>query len=127
MAWAQAAAPNEACGIVAGDGPAFEGGRPLRFHGLVNAAASPYRYLIEPGEQLRTMLAIDDAGEEVWAIFHSHVGSPAVPSATDIELAFYPEALYLICSLADPAAPVLRAWRIVGGAVTEVPIEIGWS
>ena len=120
--WARAGYPNEACGIVAGDRPAFEGGRALRLHALANAAASPFRYLIKPGEQLRVMLAIDDADEVVWGIFHSHVRSAAVPSPTDIGLAFYPEALYLICSLADMDAPDVRAWRIVGGEVTEVPI-----
>jgi proteasome lid subunit RPN8/RPN11 len=123
VAWARAADPNEACGIVAGDRAAAEGGSALRFHALTNAAASPYRYHIDPGEQLRTMLAIDDVDEVVWGIFHSHVRSPAEPSPTDIGLAFYPDALYLICSLADAAAPVVRAWRIVAGDVAEVPLD----
>jgi proteasome lid subunit RPN8/RPN11 len=122
VAWARAGYPNEACGILAGDRSAFEGGAALRFHALANAAASPFRYLIEPGEQLRVMLAIDDADEAVWGIFHSHVRSPAVPSPTDVGLAFYPESLYLICSLADMDAPVIRAWRIVAGEVAEVPL-----
>jgi proteasome lid subunit RPN8/RPN11 len=122
VAWARAGMPNEACGIIAGDAAAADGGQALRFHGLANAAASPYRYRIDAAEQLRVMLAIDDAGEAVWGIFHSHVASPAVPSVTDIELAFYPEALYLICSLADAGAPVVHAGRIVGGDVIEVPL-----
>lgn len=123
VAWARAGHPNEACGIVAGDRSALEGGAALRFHALTNAAASPLRYRIDAREQLRVMLAIDDADEAVWGIFHSHVGSPAVPSPTDIGLAFYPEALYLICSLADPSAPIVRAWRIVAGEVAEVPLS----
>ncbi len=124
VAWARAGYPNEACGIVAGDRAALGGGSPLRFHALANAAASPYRYLIEPGEQLQVMLAIDDADEVVWGIFHSHVRSPAEPSPTDIGLAFYPEALYLIASLEEMDAPDVRAWRIVGGDVTEVPLVV---
>ena len=122
VAWAHAGLPNEACGIVAGGRAAAEGGAALRFHALANAAASPFRYLIDAKEQLRVMLAIDDADEVVWGIFHSHVGSPAVPSTTDVELAFYPDALYLICSLADRDAPVIRAWRILNGEVAEAPI-----
>ena len=59
----------------------------------------------------------------VWAIVHSHVGSPAEPSRTDIELAYFPESLYLICSLADLDRPVIRAWSIVRGTVTEVAPE----
>ncbi len=124
VAWARRGYPNEACGIIAGDGAAATGGRPVRFHGLTNAAASPYRYLIDPAEQLAAMLAIDDADEALWGIFHSHVRSAAEPSPTDIGLAFYPDALYLICSLADQDAPVVRAWSIVGDDVREVPLEV---
>ncbi len=124
VTWARAGYPNEACGILSGTRSHDEGGAPLAFHGLANAAASPYRYLIDPGEQLRLMLALDDADQATWGIFHSHVRSPAEPSPTDIGLAFYPDALYLLCSLADMDAPVVRAWRIRDGAVTEVQLEI---
>jgi proteasome lid subunit RPN8/RPN11 len=120
---ARAGAPNEACGILAGDRPAEDGGMPTRFLPLRNAAASPYRYLIDPEEQLAVMLDIDDAGEVVWGIFHSHVASPPEPSATDVGLAFYPEAVYLICSLAGDE-PVIRAWSIIDGSVTEVVLEV---
>lgn len=125
VAWARAGYPNEAWGIVAGTAPHDTGGAALRFHPMTNAAASPYRYKDDPQEQLRVVLAIDDAGEAVWGIFHSHVRSPAEPSPTDVSLAYYPDALYLICSLADMAAPAVRAWSIREGAVTEVPLEAG--
>ncbi|MDQ3871482.1 MAG: M67 family metallopeptidase [Chloroflexota bacterium] len=123
--WARDGVPNEACGIIAGDRFAGDGGQALRFHALTNRAASPSRYLIDPDEQLRVMTSIDDADEVVWGIFHSHVASPAEPSGTDIELAFYPGSLYLICSLADPLRPVVRAWTIEGGRVEEVTLEVG--
>jgi proteasome lid subunit RPN8/RPN11 len=124
VAWARAGVPNEACGILAGDHSAYEGGRAVGFHPLTNAEASPFLYRIDPVEQLHAMLAIDDADEVVWGIFHSHVASPAEPSVTDIGLAFYPDALYLICSLADPAAPHVRAWSIRDGAVAEVGLRV---
>jgi proteasome lid subunit RPN8/RPN11 len=123
IAWAQAGVPNEACGILAGDLSAFESGRAVGFHPLTNAEASPFLYRIDPGEQLRAMLAIDDADQVVWGIFHSHVASPAEPSVTDIGLAFYPDALYLICSLADPDAPHIRAWSIRDRTVSEVALQ----
>jgi proteasome lid subunit RPN8/RPN11 len=124
IAWARAGVPNEACGILAGDSAAIDGGRALSFYPLTNAEASPFLYRIDPTEQLRAMVAIDDADEVVWGIFHSHVASPAEPSVTDIGLAFYPEALYLICSLADAGSPHIRAWSIRAGAVIEVPIGL---
>jgi proteasome lid subunit RPN8/RPN11 len=125
IAWAQAGAPNEACGIVSGERSAYDGGRAVEFRPLTNSEASPFVYRIDPVEQLHAMLAIDDADEVVWGIFHSHVASPAVPSVTDVGLAFYPEALYLICSLADPARPRVRAWSIQDGVVAEVPLAVG--
>jgi proteasome lid subunit RPN8/RPN11 len=81
--------------------------------------------MIDPQEQLDVWMALDDAGEVVWAIVHSHVASPAEPSATDVGLAFYPDSLYVIVSLADVVAPAVRAWSIVDGAVTEVPLAVG--
>ncbi len=70
------------------------------------------------------MLELDDADRVVWGIFHSHVRSAAEPSPTDIGLAFYPDSLYLLCSLADMDAPVVRVWRIRDGVVSEVPLLV---
>lgn len=115
--------PNEACGLLSGPTLAADGGSPTRFLPLANAAASPYRYLIDPQEQLRAVMDIEDAGEEVWGIVHSHVASPAVPSDTDVGLAGWPDALYVICSLASEP-PAIRAWSIRGGVVAEVGLHI---
>jgi len=125
---ARAEYPNEACGLIVGDRPAAEGGTALRWEATRNRAASPYRYEIHPDDLLRLTIETDEADETFWAIVHSHVGSPAVPSPTDIGLAFYPDALYLLVSLAPTEAdsrtgqPGLRAWRIVDGAVHEVEV-----
>jgi proteasome lid subunit RPN8/RPN11 len=121
--------PNEACGIVIGSGPAAAGGQARRFAPTRNAAASPYRYEIDSSDLLRLTLDADDADEAFWAIVHSHVRSPARPSPTDLGLAFYPDALYLLVSLAEPEAdpttgePGVRAWRIVDGAAHEVELS----
>jgi proteasome lid subunit RPN8/RPN11 len=120
--WLRGALPNEGCGLIVSDRYAEDGGVPARFVGLRNAAASPYRYLMDPGEQLRVMLEIDDADEVVWGIVHSHVASPPRPSATDVGLAAYPEALYVLCSFVGEV-PEVRAWTIVDGAVNEVVLE----
>ena len=130
VAHAREAVPNEACGIVVGDGPAAEGGRALRWVPLRNPLASPYRYTIDPGDLLRLTIETDDADEVFWAIVHSHVASPARPSPTDLRESHYPDSLYVLVSLdpgeADPATgePSLRAWRIVDGGVHEVALAI---
>jgi proteasome lid subunit RPN8/RPN11 len=114
--------PDEGCGLLIAERPASDGGLPRRFIGMRNAAASPYRYLMDPQEQLRVFLEVDDRDEVIWGIVHSHVASPPRPSATDVGLAFDPEALYLLCSFATEP-PELRAWTIVDGAVNEVVLE----
>lgn len=116
--------PNEACGLIVGDRPAADGGVPLRFEPTRNRAASPYRYEIHPDDLLRLTIATDDADEVFWAIVHSHVRSPAYPSPTDVGLALYPEALYVLVSLAEPE-PALGAYRIVDGAIHPVEILVG--
>ena len=127
---ARAGYPNEACGLVIGDRAAAAGGVPLRFEATRNAAASPFRYEIDPQELYRLTVATDDADEAFWAIVHSHTHSPAVPSPTDIGLAFYPDSLYVLVSLAedeaerDTGTPSIRAWRIVGGQVHEVALDV---
>ena len=128
QAWEQN--PNEACGIIVGDRPAAHGGQALRYEPAHNRSASPFLYEIDPADLLRLTIATDDADEVFWAIVHSHTHSEARPSATDIRLAFYPDALYILVSLADREAdPVtgarsIRAWWILDGSPTEVPLSI---
>jgi proteasome lid subunit RPN8/RPN11 len=126
---ARADYPNESCGLIVGDGLAAVGGRALRYVPTRNRAASPYRYEIDPTELLRLTIETDDADEVFWGIVHSHTHTPAAPSPTDIGLAFYPDALYLLVTLsegeADPTTgePGIRAWRIVEGTVHEVALR----
>lgn len=127
---ARAEAPNEGCGVIVGTAPAAEGGQALRWEPARNAAASRFLYEVDPADLLRLTIATDDAGEVFWAIVHSHTQTPPRPSTTDIGAAQYPDALYILVSLApddaDPvaAAPSVRAWRIVGGDVFEVTLEV---
>jgi proteasome lid subunit RPN8/RPN11 len=115
--------PNEACGLIVGDRPAADGGSALRFEPTRNRAASPYRYEIDPDDLLRLTIATDDSDEAFWAIVHSHVRSPAYPSPTDVGLAFYPDALYVLVSLAAPE-PALGAFRIVDGTIHPVELMV---
>jgi proteasome lid subunit RPN8/RPN11 len=124
VAHARAEDPNEACGLIVGDRPAAAGGRPLCFAPTRNKAASPYRYEIHPDDLLRLTIETDDADQEFWAIVHSHVRSPAYPTPTDVGLAFYPDALYVLVSLAEDE-PALGAYRIVDGAIHPVELLVG--
>jgi proteasome lid subunit RPN8/RPN11 len=125
MHHARAELPNEACGLLSGS---LAAGRATAFHPARNVEASPLRYNVHPEDLVRITFAIEDAGEDLVAIFHSHTRSAAVPSATDRRTAMYPDAFYLLASLADAEAPperALRAWRIHRGHAFEVPLTIG--
>ena len=107
IAHARAEDPNEACGLIIGRRAGGRRGRALRWEATRNTAASPYRYEIDPADLYRITVAADDADEVIWGIVHSHTHTPAIPSPTDLGLAFYPDALYLLVSLApDQADPV---------------------
>jgi proteasome lid subunit RPN8/RPN11 len=121
---ARAEDPNEACGLIVGDRAAADGGRAIRWEAVRNRAASPYRYEIHPDDLLRLTIATDDADEVFWAIVHSHVRSPAYPSPTDVGLAFYPDALYVLVSLAEDE-PALGAFRIVDETIHRVELTVG--
>src|SRR5919197_5466127 len=100
-------------------------GEATRVYRARNAEASPFRYLIHPQDQFRITMEIEDSGEEIAAIYHSHTKSPPGPSQTDVNLAGnWPDPLYLICSLADPGAPAVRAWSISDGSVEEVGLNV---
>ncbi|MDP6605109.1 MAG: M67 family metallopeptidase [Dehalococcoidia bacterium] len=123
--------PNEACGVIlAVDGVA------TAVHRVPNAAASPYRYVMDDEEQLKLQQRLDESkGEEtLFAIYHSHVASEARPSQTDVNMAFwppgdisgalmYPDAIYIVVSLAEEGAPVVQGFHIIAGDSYEACLE----
>ena len=115
---AQADAPNECCGMIAS-----KDGGAVTLYRADNAAASPLRYEIDGAEQYRIQMAIDDQGLDLGAIYHSHTRSAPYPSQNDINLAFYPEALYLIVGLAGEE-PEVRAYEIRDGQVADAVLEV---
>lgn len=112
-------APNECCGLLA-----VKDGVVTRVLLAENAAASPFRFEI-PGPALIRMLdEIEDAGEQLGGIYHSHTRSDPYPSQTDINFAAgWPGIEWLIVGTQDSPATA-RSFLIDGGQVTEVPISI---
>ncbi len=116
--------PNECCGILAG--PEGEVARSYR---MTNVEASPFRFSMDPGELVRVDGEAGDQGWELLAIYHSHTGSPAYPSDTDVRIAggtaeLWPDTRYVLVSLMDPETPDVRIFRISGGVVTEEALEV---
>lgn len=119
IAHAREDTPNECCGIIAG-----KDGRATKLYRAKNAEASPYRYNVDPKDLLRIYHDLDDHGWDVFVIYHSHTHTEAYPSQTDIRLAAWPEAYYVIVSLEEDVKPVVRAFRIEDGKVSEEPLEV---
>ncbi|MBW3633135.1 MAG: M67 family metallopeptidase [Chloroflexi bacterium] len=111
-------APRECCGIVAG-----RDGAPVQVYETRNIAEGNRLYEIDPRQLIDLEFRLlPEQGSEIVAIYHSHPESPAYPSLTDVELAFWPDAIYLICSLADGQRPDLRGFRIRDSLVHEVTL-----
>jgi proteasome lid subunit RPN8/RPN11 len=116
---ARAEAPNECCGMIAS-----RDGEAVKVYAAVNTAASPpYAYEIDSADLYRIQMAIEDADLDLGAIYHSHPRSEPVPSQTDINLAFYPEAVYIIVGLKGPE-PDIRAFTIRDGQVAEAELVV---
>lgn len=109
--------PEEACGIIAG-----VGNHGTALHRGYNRSSTPrVAFELDP-ETLARQLEFESAGLTMSAIYHSHPAGPETPSELDIRRASegYPDSLQIICSLADPGSPVVRAFRTADGRVTEV-------
>jgi proteasome lid subunit RPN8/RPN11 len=116
IAHAREDVPNECCGMIGA-----KDGQATTVYRASNAEASPLRYNIDPADQFKIMTTMEDRGEDLSAIYHSHTKSPAYPSQTDINLATYPDAVYVIVSLLDGEEPV-RGYKIDDGQVEEVEL-----
>lgn len=112
--------PNECCGMIGGrDGEATEVIR------VVNSAASPLRYEMDPQEQYNALKSIEDGGGELLGIYHSHTKSAAYPSQTDVNQAVaWPDQVYVIVSLADPDAPDVKAYLLKDLRIADVALDL---
>jgi proteasome lid subunit RPN8/RPN11 len=110
--------PREACGILAGNDGVVE-----KVYRMKNKDLSSVTYLMDSMEQFAVMKEMRGKDLDLVGIYHSHTSSVAYPSATDIERAFYPEASYLIVSLANKEAQI-RSFRIKDGKVEEEEMRI---
>ena len=112
--------PNECCGMVGG-----AGGEASIVIPVVNAAASPLRFEMDPQGQYNALKAIEDDGKEMLAIYHSHTKSAAYPSQTDVNQAVnWPDAIYLIVSLQDEDAPEVKGYWLKDLAIADAELIV---
>jgi proteasome lid subunit RPN8/RPN11 len=120
VAHAQEDLPNECCGMVGGaDGEASA------VIPVVNSAASPLRFEMDPQGQYNALKAIEDGGGELLAIYHSHTKSAAYPSQTDVNQAVnWPDAIYLIVSLQEADAPDVKGYWLKDLTIADAELVV---
>jgi [CysO sulfur-carrier protein]-S-L-cysteine hydrolase len=112
--------PNECCGMVGGKDRVATKVIPV-----LNAAASPLRYEMDPKGQYDALKEIEAEGE-LLAIYHSHTKSAAYPSQTDVNQAQnWPETIYVIVSLVDEKKPDVKGFRLADLKIVDAELEIG--
>lgn len=116
---ARKAAPLEACGLLGGtDGHAAE------FYELTNVDSSGEHYSMKPEEQFAAVKDMRGNGARMLAIWHSHPETPARMSEEDLRLAYTPDVVYVIVSLADPSEPDARGFVVREGVPAEINLRI---
>ena len=115
--------PNECCGILAGKDEVIS-----QLYRVTNTAHSPYRYLMDPQEQLNAMLDSERKGWDLLAFYHSHTHTQAYPSPTDVRMALqsgWIDVYYILVSLEDRDDPQIRAFHISDeGDIVEEEFEV---
>jgi proteasome lid subunit RPN8/RPN11 len=115
-------APVEACGVVAA-----KDGVIVATHRARNTEKSPYRFNIDPREYMRLEEEVTESGASVAGFYHSHTGSEARPSPTDIRMMgpfFGPPFIHFVIGVADPTNPHARVFTIEGTEANEHSFDL---
>ena len=117
---AQVSPDTEVCGLISA-----KQGRPQRCIPVPNVSDQPQRlFAMDPKSQIDALRDLREQNEELFGIYHSHPYSPAEPSATDLDQANYPDALYVIVSLDTKGVLEMRGFRLKDGKAEQVELEI---
>lgn len=117
---AQISPDKEICGLIGS-----KNGFPISCYPVNNAAEQPQqRFLLDAKQQIAAMTIIRERDEQLFAIYHSHPTAPAQPSAADLELAVYPNAVYLIISLNTKGVLEIRGFKLENNNFQEVTLSL---
>ncbi len=110
----------EICGLIGAINGQATSAYPIK-----NIAPTPEtRFQLDPKQQITTFSDMRDKNEELFAIYHSHPSTPAIPSITDIEQAAYPEAAYLIISLNTKGVLEICGYKIIEKSVKQLKLSL---
>ena len=111
--------PDEACGVIAGrDGVA------TRVFEMANADRSPTGFTFDSAEWLAVYRDVDDADEELLAVYHSHTMTEAYPSRTDVLWSRTTEFAHWLLVSTRAETDEVRSYVITDGEVVEEPVVV---
>ncbi|BAW81035.1 Mov34/MPN/PAD-1 family protein [Candidatus Nitrosoglobus terrae] len=111
---------GEICGLISA-----REGTPVTCYLINNIAPDPQQqFLMDPQDQIKAMRCMREQGEELFAIYHSHLDIPPWPSKSDLTQVAYPEALYLIISLSIKGVLEMRGFRLREGIYKEIELQL---
>ena len=106
---AEAAYPQEACGLLVGRTDTEDGDRTVR---VVSVADSPnlaagarhQRFEVDPALRLRLQRELRGGASTIVGLYHSHPDGVAQPSERDLEAAWEPDLVWLVTAVAKGQA-----------------------
>ncbi|MBF0400978.1 MAG: M67 family metallopeptidase [Magnetococcales bacterium] len=113
LSHAQRSLPAECVGVLSGQGQTITG-----WHPLTNQWQDGRRFLADSTELIALLRQLRTEGQQLLAIYHSHPQGDTTPSPTDLQQAYYPDALYLIISLQTQGRLEMNGYRIRDGQAT---------
>ena len=111
--------PDECCGVLAGTGDTV-----TRVFEMTNADRSPTGFTFESAEWLRVYREVDDADEELVAVYHSHTATEAYPSRTDVLWSRHNEFAHWLLVSTRSDEDEVRSFTITDGVVAEEPVTV---
>jgi proteasome lid subunit RPN8/RPN11 len=123
LAHAEKWLPSEACGLLGGE--IDDNGNKVvkKVYLLTNVDDSNEHFSMDPKEQLQAVKDMRANGYVPLGNWHSHPESPSRPSDEDKRLAYDKTASYMILSLMDKNAPVLKSFKIDGNESEQELLE----
>ena len=126
---AEAAYPEEACGLLVGRSRPDEGYCVSAVEASANVAEPPRtrRFEVDPKLRLRLERELRESPESVVGVYHSHPNGSAEPSETDRSMIFEPDMIWLITAVADGRAGATTGWQPSddGSAFLPLGLDLG--
>ena len=125
---AEAAYPDECCGLLVGRAEASGDLRITRVEASPNVAEGNTRdsFLVDPKIQFDLMRALGDGPECIVGHYHSHPDHAAAPSERDRESVFYADHVWVIVAVDDGRAGDMTAHLFDAGRgrFREIPLRV---